>query len=300
MTDAFIHPQALCETEHIGPKSRIWAFAHLLPGARVGAECNICDEVFIENDVILGDRVTVKCGVQLWDGVRVEDDVFIGPNATFTNDGFPRSRQVPASFPRTVVRRGASIGANATVLPGVTVGPSAMVGAATMVVQDVPANAVLVGNPGRIIGYADATDIAGPRDLRPNDPGRAIEVPTFQDSRGRLALWPLDGALPFVPKQMYIVTGAPDGGARGGGAYRNSHQLLVATQGSVRVALDDRRTRIVVTLSAANIGLHVPPGVWSLQFGHSPDAALLVLASGSNLPEERIADYAEFLSPPLG
>src|SRR5690242_17580176 len=97
------HPQALVESERVGAGTRIWAFAHVLPGAVIGAECNICDHVFVENDVVIGDRVTVKCGVQIWDGLRVEDDVFIGPNASFTNDLFPRSKQYPESFAQTVI-----------------------------------------------------------------------------------------------------------------------------------------------------------------------------------------------------
>ena len=109
-----VHPNALCESPHIGAGTRIWAFAHVLPGARIGSDCNLCDGVFVENDVIVRDRVTVKCGVQLWDGVRLHDDVFVGPNATFTNDPFPRSCQRPDRFARTVVETGASIGANAT------------------------------------------------------------------------------------------------------------------------------------------------------------------------------------------
>src|SRR6187431_1820384 len=143
MADYFVHPQALCESASIGAHTRVWAFAHVLPGARIGADCNICDHVFIENDVVLGDRVTVKCGVQLWDGLRAGDDVFIGPNATFTNDQFPRSKQRPSEFLRTVVSRKASIGANATILPGVTIGQNAMVGAGAVVTRDVPANAIV-------------------------------------------------------------------------------------------------------------------------------------------------------------
>src|SRR5512141_1125826 len=123
--DFFVHPNALCESPSIGAGTRIWAFAHVLPGAVIGRDCNICDGVFVENDVRVGDRVTVKCGVQLWDGVRLEDDVFVGPNATFTNDRFPRSRQHLAKYPETVVRKGASIGANATILPGITIGQGA-------------------------------------------------------------------------------------------------------------------------------------------------------------------------------
>src|SRR5207342_2576766 len=129
----FCHPNALCESKEIGSGTRVWAFAHILPGARIGADCNICDGVFVENDVVIGDRVTVKCGVQLWDGVRLEDDVFVGPNATFTNDPMPRSKVYPAEFSKTIVRRGASIGANATILPGLTIGECSLVAAGSVV-----------------------------------------------------------------------------------------------------------------------------------------------------------------------
>lgn len=152
--DYFIHSHALVESKKIGNNTRIWAFAHVLPGASIGADCNICDHVFIENDVIIGNRVTVKCGVQVWDGVRLEDDVMVAPNATFTNDLYPRSKQ-PFEIRRTVVERGASIGANATILCGVTIGRGAMVGAGAVVLKDVPPYAVVVGNPARIIRYEE-------------------------------------------------------------------------------------------------------------------------------------------------
>jgi acetyltransferase-like isoleucine patch superfamily enzyme len=149
-----VHQHALVEPgARIGPGTCVWAFAHILPGAVIGQDCNICDQTFIENDVVVGDRVTIKCGVQLWDGVPLGDDVFVGPNATFTNDPFPRSRQRPMSFPRTFVCNGASIGANATILPGLTIGQAAMVGAGAVVTKDVPPEAIVVGNPARIVGY---------------------------------------------------------------------------------------------------------------------------------------------------
>lgn len=153
MPEYFKHPHALVESEHIGAGTRVWAFAHVLPGARIGSGCNVCDGVFIENDVLIGNDVTIKCGVQIWDGTTLEDGVFIGPNATFTNDGFPRSKRSDFKHLRTLVKSGASIGANATILPGLTIGSNAMVGAGAVVTKDVPDNAIVVGNPARVRGF---------------------------------------------------------------------------------------------------------------------------------------------------
>lgn len=142
-----IHATSDVQTNRIGDGTNVWQFVVILPGAEIGADCNICSHCFIENDVTVGDRVTIKSGVQLWDGVRLEDDVFVGPNACFTNDLYPRSKQYPAAFLQTVVKRGASIGANATILPGLTIGQGAMVAAGSVVTQDVPDFAVVAGNP---------------------------------------------------------------------------------------------------------------------------------------------------------
>ncbi len=149
----FQHSTAIVETDAIGAGTRVWAFAHILPGARVGTGCNICDHTFLENDVIVGDRVTIKCGVQLWDGITLEDDVFVGPNATFTNDPFPRSGRHQETVPRTLVCRGASIGANATVVCGHIVGEYAFVGAGAVVTKDVPAYGLVLGVPGNVAGW---------------------------------------------------------------------------------------------------------------------------------------------------
>lgn len=150
----FTHSHALVESDQIGDNTRIWAFAHVLPGARIGADCNVCDHVFIENDVIIGDRVTIKCGVQIWDGIRLGNDVMVGPNATFTNDLFPRSKH-PFQLRSTVVEQGASIGANATILCGITIGANAMIGAGSVVTKDIPPRAVVIGNPGRVVRYLE-------------------------------------------------------------------------------------------------------------------------------------------------
>ena len=151
LAGVFVHPQGLCESEAVGEGSRIWAFAHVLPGAVIGCEANICDYVFIEGGAVLGDRVTVKCHVALWDGVRVEDDVFIGPSAVFANDRHPRSkRYVPPLA--TTLGRGCSIGAGAVLTPGVAVGEWAMVGAGAVVTRDVPPFTLVLGNPARPAG----------------------------------------------------------------------------------------------------------------------------------------------------
>lgn len=151
MDDFEIHNLADVQSEKIGAGTRIWQFCIVLPGAEIGSNCNICAHVLIENDVRIGDDVTVKSGVQLWDGITVEDGVFIGPNATFTNDLFPRSKVYPKEFSRTVLKRGCSIGANATILAGTVIGENAMVGAGAVVTKDVPANAVVAGNPAKVV-----------------------------------------------------------------------------------------------------------------------------------------------------
>lgn len=148
-----IHPLSDVQSQAIGENTNVWQFVVVLAKAKIGDDCNICANCFVENDVVIGNRVTVKSGVQLWDGIVVEDDVFIGPNVTFANDKYPRSKQYPDEFSKVRIKQGASIGANATILPGVSVGENAMVGAGSVVTKDVPANAVVVGNPAKIIRY---------------------------------------------------------------------------------------------------------------------------------------------------
>ena len=144
-----IHKLADVQSEKIGEGTRIWQFCVVLPEAQIGKDCNICSHVFIENDVVVGDRVTIKCGVQLWDGITIEDDAFIGPNVTFTNDRYPPSDNFPQKIERSKVGKGASIGANATILPGVEIGSGAMIGAGSVVTRNVPAVELWLGSPAR-------------------------------------------------------------------------------------------------------------------------------------------------------
>ena len=149
-TDYFIHPLADVMTQKIGPETTIWQFCVVLTGAKIGANVNVCSHCFIENDVVIGDNVTVKNGVALFDGLTLEDNVFVGPNVTFTNDKSPRSKAYPSAFPRTLVKKGASIGGGAVLLPGITIGEYAMIGAGAVVTKDVPANAVVYGDAAKI------------------------------------------------------------------------------------------------------------------------------------------------------
>jgi UDP-2-acetamido-3-amino-2,3-dideoxy-glucuronate N-acetyltransferase len=309
-SDWFLHEHGLCDTPDVGPGTRIWGFSHVLPGARIGADCNIAEGVFIENDVVLGDRVTVKCGVQLWDGIEIEDDVFIGPNATFTNDRFPRSKVDRERLRHTVVRRGASIGANATILPGIEIGSGAMVGAGAVVTRSIPPHAIAVGNPARIIGYAGVTPAAAPlgagafRDQRVQriEVGDATlhELPQFRDMRGSLAAAEFERDLPFVPSRCFLVFDVPGREVRGEHAHRECHQFLICVHGSCSVMVDDGRMRRDILMDRPTLGLHIPPMIWGVQYRYSPDAVLLVFASHPYNASDYIRDYDEFCGSARG
>lgn len=300
----FIHKLSDVQNSRIGAGSKIWQYVVVLNNAVIGENCNICSHCLIENDVVIGNRVTVKSGVQIWDGITLEDDVFVGPNATFTNDNFPRSKVYPDTFNRTLVRKGASIGANATILSGITIGKNAMVGAGSVVTKDVPANSIVMGSPARITGYISSksisTNIQGNKATSDNNGTvagvRMLELPLIPDLRGSLSFAEVGQKLPFEPKRYFIVFDVESKEVRGEHAHRICHQFLVCVKGRCSVVVDDGKKRDEYQLDQANLGIYLPPMIWGIQYKYSSDAVLLVLASHTYDANDYIRDYDEFLS----
>ena len=304
-----IHPLADVASAHIGTGTRVWQHVVVLKGARVGRDCNLCAHGLIENDVVVGDRVTVKSGVQLWDGVTLGDDVFIGPNVTFTNDPFPRSRQTPDAFARTEVRAGASIGGGATLLPGITVGEQAMIGAGAVVTRSVPPRAIVTGNPARITGYVNTPKFdrapAPPRagGARASDPAvtplgvgasSLHRLLSTGDIRGDLTVGNFPDEIPFAPQRYFLVFNVPNAKTRGEHAHRKCEQFLLCVAGNCAVVVDDGHHRREVVLDAPHLGLYLPAMTWGIQYSYSADAVLLVFASDPYDPDDYIRDYAQF------
>jgi acetyltransferase-like isoleucine patch superfamily enzyme len=304
MSEPSIHKLADVQSATIGEDSRIWQFVVILPLAVIGRDCNICSHCLIENDVIIGDRVTVKSGVQLWDGLRVGDNVFIGPNVSFANDLFPRSRQKPEQFLVTTIHYGASIGAGAVVLPGLEIGRNAIVGAGAVVTRSVPPNAVVVGNPAKIVGYvnaargedasvAPATPEVGASETRVR--GVMLHrLPRVADIRGSLTVGEFDRNIPFSPKRYFMVFDVPSVETRGEHAHKDCHQFLICVRGSCAVVADDGINRQEFLMDSQDLGIHLPPMVWGIQYKYSADAVLLVFASHYYDRADYIRDYSQF------
>lgn len=305
MREIFIHELADVQSTAIGYGTRIWQFVVVLEGAQVGHGCNICSHCFIEADVIIGDNVTIKSGVQLWDGLRVANNVFIGPNVSFANDRFPRSRQKPEKFLVTTICKGASIGAGAVILPGVVIGSNAMVAAGAIVTRSVPPNAVVAGNPAKIVGYVDAMRSYPLEKVLTNGEVGAIptnvigvnlyRMPRVPDIRGNLTVGEFERSVPFSIKRYFMVFDVPSMETRGEHAHRICHQFLICVRGSCAVVADDGENRQEFLLDQPDIGIHLPPMVWGIQYKYSADAVLLVFASHYYDSADYIRDYAEFL-----
>jgi acetyltransferase-like isoleucine patch superfamily enzyme len=299
-----IHPTAICESTDIGSGTRVWAFTHILPGAKVGSDCNICDFVFIENEVKLGDRVTVKSGVQIWDGIEVQDDVFIGPNVSFANDKFPRSQHRKNAYPLTTIECGASIGAGAVILPGITIGRGSMIGAGSIVTKSIPPFSLAFGNPAAVHGLVEDYDQLQDAEQSPVGdqaeilPGGAklIEIKNASDSRGELLAVEFDEFGLFPVNRVFFISRVPSLQVRGNHAHKECYQYLIAFEGCVSITLDNGIDQKVVTLDSTAFGLLIPPMTWSNQFNFSPGAILGVLASHKYDEKDYIRDYSEFIS----
>ncbi|MDF3054219.1 MAG: putative enzyme involved in Lipopolysaccharide biosynthesis [Gammaproteobacteria bacterium] len=302
-----IHNTADVQSKSIGANTTIWQSVIVLPGAKIGADVNICAHCFIENDVVIGDRVTIKSGVYLWDGVRLDNDVFIGPNVTFTNDKFPRSKQYPENFANIHVEEGASIGGGAVLLPGITIGRNAMVGAGAVVTKSVPAHAIVYGSPAKITGYVE--------NIPPENHQKKIEeivkenvtsigvsgvtlhhFTSIQDNRGDLIVGEFSKDIPFNAARYFLVFNVPDGKTRGAHAHHECQQFLICVKGSCAVVVDDSISRREILLDAPNQGLYLPPMIWGTQYKYSNNAVLLVFASHPYDPEDYIRNYEDFLA----
>lgn len=304
-----VHPQAICETESLGAGSRVDAFAEVLAGATIGRETEIGSHVRVEGDVAIGDRVRVESGAQLRGGLQIENEVFIGTHVAFVPDPDPRHRGASSAEPTpTRVCQGASIGANATVLPGMVIGRNAVVGAGAVVTRSVPPNAVVVGNPARIKGYAGSSsrqvDPGASRMLSEDFEGARASVvsgvsfhrlPVKRDLRGSLSVGEFTREIPFSPKRYFLVFDVPGSEIRGEHAHRTCHLFLVCVRGSISVVVDDGERREEFLLDHPGLGVHLPPMVWGTQYKHTDDAVLLVFASDFYEASDYIRDYQEFL-----
>ncbi|WP_131782838.1 WxcM-like domain-containing protein [Legionella gresilensis] len=306
----YIHPTADVQSKTIGEATRIWQFVVILSGAKIGKHVNICANCLIENDVVIGNNVTIKSGVYLWDGIQLDDDVFIGPNVTFTNDKFPRSKIYPEKFLPTKVERGASIGGGATILPGLTIGMGAMVGAGAVVTKSIPPYAIVTGSPARIIGYVDSDTLSDnytqnkPSDLpSPGFPKqlnvgkvKLYQLKLVRDMRGDLTVGEFLKVIPFIPKRYFVVFNVPSEKTRGEHAHYNCHQFLVCIKGSCSVVVDDGKARSEVTLESPDIGLYLPPLTWGIQYKYSSDSVLLVFTSDYYDADDYIRNYKDFIN----
>lgn len=304
-----IHEKSDVISRKIGDRTRVWQYVVILEGASIGDDSNICSHCFIENDVVIGDRVTIKSGVSLWDGIRIGNDVFIGPNVTFTNDKFPRSKSYPQSFLQTKIENKASIGAGAIILPGLTIGFGAMVGAGAVVTKSVPPYAIVIGSPARIVGYADPST-QSLKALPVNQIKSIDDEVTFLsvrgvtlhrmkkvlDMRGSLSVGEFNKDIPFSTKRYFLVFNVPSIETRGEHAHYECHQFLICVRGSCAVVVDDGNNRAEITLDQPNIGIYLPPLTWGIQYKYTKDAVLLVFASHAYDENDYIRDYSKFIN----
>lgn len=300
MPDWQIHSSALCESDQVGAGSSIQAFAHIAPGVRVGRNCTVGGHAWIGAGAVLGDRVVLEGGARIAEGVRLDDDVFVGPNATIGHDPSDPGRTGAAV---TVILEGARIGANVTILAGLTIGARARLAPGSVVTRSVPANAIVVGNPAQIVGYGSVSETqrvkAGDEAATRATSVRGVtlhQMREVEDMRGNLSVAELGREVPFEVKRYFLVYGVPNMEVRGEHAHLQCHQFLIAVKGSLHVVADDGRQREEFVLDRPSLGLHLPPMTWGTQDRYSADAVLLVLASHHYDAADYVRNHDRFLA----
>jgi UDP-2-acetamido-3-amino-2,3-dideoxy-glucuronate N-acetyltransferase len=297
--------QSMVLSRRVGQRPSIGAYSHVGAEAVLGDDVLVAQMVLIDGDVTLGNGVRVECGARLYGPLSVQSEVTIGCNACFTRDLPHGGRLPPSAETRTSVRRGALIEANATVMAGVNIGEHARVCAGAVVKQDVPAFAIVAGNPSRIVGYVDALPTPGrgfdavPGALQPPVRVRGaglVSIPQVVDMRGVTCFAETEKHLPFVARRFFFVSDVPGREVRGEHAHKTLHEFLVCLRGSVSVMLDDGHVRDEIRLDEPTLGLHVPPQVWRVVYKFSHDALMLSLCSHVYDPDDYIRDYSDFLS----
>lgn len=286
-----IHDHAVVDSDTIGRSSTVSAFAHVLEGARIGENCSIGSHAYIDGRTVIGDEVEIGPGVRICGAASIGSRVTIAANAVLHAVEHP-----------ITVNDGAGIGPGSCVAAGITIGRSASVAGGSIIDHDVPAHAIVAGNPARITGYIETQ--ATPPGRSPShskEPSKVrgvdwIELPVISDMHGRLAVAELGAGLPFEPKRYFVVHDVPSRDARGEHAHRELHQVLTCVRGECSIVVDDGAHREHHVLNSPGVALHIQPMVWAAQFGFSEDAALLVLASEPYDPDDYIRDYDEFLA----
>lgn len=294
---------SVCLSDAVGAGTNIDSFVHIAAAVKIGTDCTIGSRTMIDSGVSIGDRVVLEGGSHLFTGLVIEDDVYIGTNATFARARVPREA---APSPAILLRHHCSIGANATLCPGVTIGEHSIVDAGAVVTQSVQPYAIVSGNPAQVVGFANTSESTVIRSgasasqshiIESKVRGvRAYDLPFISDPRGNLTVGEFERTLPFIPKRYFITFDVPNAKLRGEHAHRQCEQFLVCVRGSCAVVVDDGTHREEFLLDRPTFGVHVPAMIWATEYKHSPDSTLMVFASDYYDPEDYIRDYQEFLS----
>ena len=298
------HPTAIVETKQVGANTKIGANAHILSGAVVGENCEIAEGAVINSGAVIGRGVKVGFGALIDSNVIVEDEVLIGACAVLTNER-PYGSSVNDAV--TVILKGAIIGANATVLCGLKIGHKASISPGSVVSQNIPQNAIVLGNPAQIVGYVNSprhsvaavTKVEGQAGEVYKSKVAGVQVtrlPSVPDLRGNLSFGEFERHIPFSTKRFFLIYDVPSRELRGEHAHLANHQFLICVNGSVNALVDNGKEREEFVLDSPNIGIHIPPLVWGTQYKYSEGAILLVFASHLYEATDYIRDYQDFLT----